>query len=204
MTTIIAVACAKGGCAKTTTTMQLAGILARWGYQTVVLDADNTGGATKWAMGASDTGDGLAFAVNPVNKATLNRQLIQRQHPNAWVFIDTPPSDTGTIQQAIDCADATIIPTQPSAMDLRLAGETYRATPNAVVLVTRAKLNTRLTKDTLAQLDEAGIARFENVVTDREAVKRMPGTNQLDMTEYSSVAQELIEFMKSLGVEDGE
>lgn len=204
MAHIITIACAKGGCAKTTTTMQLAGILARWGYPTVVLDADNTGGATKWSMSATEDGTDPAFPVTPVNKAMLDRKLIQRRNPDAWVFIDTPPSDTGTIQQAIDCADATIIPTQPSAMDLRLAGETYRATPNAVLLVTRAKRNTVLTKDTLAQLDDAHIARFETVVSDREDIKRMPGTNQLDMKEYSSVAQELIDFVKGLDAEDGE
>lgn len=197
MTVIITVACAKGGCTKTTTSMQLAGILARWGYNTAVLDADNTGGATKWAMSAMET-EPLAFPVSPVNRATLNRSLIQAQHPDSWVFIDTPPSDTGIIQQAVDCADATIIPAQPSVMDLRLAGETYQVTPNAVVLLVRVKRNTILTNSTISQLDEQRIARFETTVSEREAVKRLAGTNQLDMLEYSSVAQELIELMRTL------
>lgn len=200
MTIIIAVGCAKGGVAKTTTAMQLAGLLTRWGRHAVVLDADNTGGATKWAMTAMDNSDSLEFPVSPVNQVTLNRELIQRQYPDTWVIIDTPPSDTGVIQLAFNAADVIIIPTQPSMMDLRLAAETYRAVSSdsrtAIVLVTRAKLNTRLTNETKEQLDGLEVTRFETVIRDREAVKGMAGTSQLDMEDYSSVAHELIEFVE--------
>lgn len=200
MTIIIAVGCAKGGVAKTTTAMQLAGLLTRWGRRAVVLDADNTGGATKWVMTAMDNGDSLEFPVSPVNQVTLNRELIQRQYPDTWVIIDTPPSDTGVIQLAFNAADVIIIPTQPSMMDLRLAAETYRAVSSdsrtAIVLVTRAKLNTRLTNETKEQLDGLEVTRFETVIRDREAVKGMAGTSQLDMEDYSSVAHELIEFVE--------
>lgn len=200
MTIIIAVGCAKGGVAKTTTAMQLAGLLTRWGRHAVVLDADNTGGATKWAMTAMDNSDSLEFPVSPVNQVTLNRELIQRQYPDTWVIIDTPPSDTGVIQLAFNVADVIIIPTQPSMMDLRLAAETYRAVSSdsrtAIVLVTRAKLNTRLTNETKEQLDGLEVTRFETVIRDREAVKGMAGTSQLDMEDYSSVAHELIEFVE--------
>lgn len=200
MTIIIAVGCAKGGVAKTTTAMQLAGLLTRWGRHAVVLDADNTGGATKWAMTAMDNSDSLEFPVSPVNQVTLNRELIQRQYPDTWVIIDTPPSDTGVIQLAFNAADVIIIPTQPSMINIRLAAETYRAVSSdsrtAIVLVTRAKLNTRLTNETKEQLDGLEVTRFETVIRDREAVKGMAGTSQLDMEDYSSVAHELIEFVE--------
>lgn len=200
-TTIITVACAKGGCTKTTTSMMLAGLLARRGHQTAVLDADNTGGATKWAMYVLENGEQLPFPVTAVNRVTLDRKLIERQYPDHWVFIDTPPSDTGTIQKAIDAADLTIIPTQPSIVDLRLAGETYEATPNAVVLLARVKPNTILTRDALAELDGAQIARFETVISEREEMKRIYGTTRVDLKEYSSVAQELIDLMAQIGKE---
>ena len=54
-TRVVTVACAKGGVMKTTTSMQLAGHLARRmrhddePVNVVVLDSDNTGGATRWA-----------------------------------------------------------------------------------------------------------------------------------------------------------
>lgn len=197
-THIIAVACAKGGCTKTTTSMQLAGILHKQGYKTVVLDADNTGGATKWAMIAAKTGQPVSFPVTPVNKATLDRNLIRQQYPDSWVFIDTPPSDTGTIQLAIDCADVTIIPAQPSVMDLQLAGDTYRATPNAVVLLTRVRHNTILTTGTLQELDDSGITRFDTTIKEKEAIKRMAGTSETDKLDYPDVARELVEYVNSL------
>lgn len=197
MTKVIAVACAKGGCSKTTTSMNLAGILHRWGYPTVVLDADNTGGATKWAMYVLQAGKQLGFSVTPVNKVTLDRRLIEQQYPDSWVFIDTPPSDTGIIDQAIGCADVTIIPTQPSTLDLTLAGETYRGTPNGIILLTRVKKNTILTKNALEDLDSDNVFRFQTTISERESIKQQPGTVDLDMQEYSSVAQELVDFIKS-------
>lgn len=202
-THIIAVACAKGGCAKTTTSMQLAGILDRWGRRTVVLDSDNTGGASKWAMLAADAGDPPAFPVVHVDRSGLDRKRILADHPGEWVFIDTPPTDLDTIQAAIDCADVTIIPTQPSVMDLRLAGETFRATGNAIVLLTRAKRNTTLTRDTIAYLDEEEITRFDTIIGDRQPVMRSVGSSELDMKEYSSVAQELIDYVDGME-EEGE
>lgn len=202
MTIIITTACAKGGCTKTTTTMQLAGLFARRGYKTAVLDSDNTGGATKWAQYVIESGERLAFPVVPANRATLDRKYIQTEYPDHLVFIDTPPSDTGTIQKAIDAADLTIIPTQPSIVDLRLAGETYQATPNALVLLTRVKPRTILTRDALKELDDAEIARFETVVSEREEMKRMYGTTGLDFKEYSSVAQELEEVLDTIKKEE--
>lgn len=197
-THIITIACAKGGCTKTTTSMQLAGILTRWGRPSIVLDADVTGGATKWSLLAQQNNDPLNFPVLPVNRAMLDRRMIETQHAGKWVFIDTPPTETGIIQDAIDIADATIIPTQPSPLDLTLAGETFAATPNAVVLLTRVKKGTVLTKETLADLDGNGITRFEHVISEREAVKRMAGTSRLDMQEYDEVAKELLDFINQL------
>lgn len=200
-THIITVACAKGGCAKTTTSMQLAGILNRWGRKTTVLDADNTGGATKWARLAEEAGDPVAFPVLHVDGRGLDRRRIIAEHAGEWVFIDTPPSGIDVIQKAIGCADVTIIPTQPSIIDLQLAGETFRATGDAIVLLTRAKRNTNLTRDTIAYLDGEGIARFDTIVGDRQALMRAVGGSDLDMREYSGVAQELVEYVDGM---DGE
>lgn len=198
-TRIVTVACAKGGCAKTTTTMQLAGLIQRREARNgnpdavVVLDEDNTGGATKWAMIAAERGMPLDYPVETLNPAMLTREWVARKYAGKWVFIDTPPSDVSVIQKAVKCADLTIIPTQPSIADTLLASETYAATPNGLVLVGRVKPRTRLTRETLEDLDEEHVARFETTVSEREDIKRMVGTNLVDMREFSGVADELVD-----------
>lgn len=199
---IITVACAKGGATKTTTSMLIAGSLARRGEKVVVLDTDNTGGATKWADYVEDGGGSLGFSVVPTPRPRVNRERISRLY-EGWVIIDTPPSDTATIQAAINAADVTIVPTQPATADLTLAGETYDSSPNAVVLLVRVKPRTTLARDAIAELDGARVNRFETVVTEREGIKRLYGTTQIDNKEYGSVTQELIDYVASLG-KDGE
>lgn len=208
---IIAVVNKKGGVTKTTTSMQLAGWLAKWGNEVTVLDTDSTGGATKWAEGVEDENErriaegrepvSLGFQVVPANETSLNRDRLLRRY-RGWVIIDTPPVQTGIIQKAVDAADVTIIPCEPSMLSLYLAGETFAETPHSIVLLTRTKRNTRLTKESLEELDSNDTRRFDTVVTEREAIKRMAGTTQLDSQEYSSVAQELIDYMDMIDAEE--
>lgn len=207
-TRVVTVACAKGGVMKTTTSMQLAGHLARRmrhadePVNVVVLDSDNTGGATRWAMVAQEADMPLPFDVTPVNQVMLSRDWIEHHYPNHWVIIDTPPSDTTVIQKAIDSADVTIIPTQPSGMDMMLAGETYAATPNSIVLLGRVKPRTRLTRETLQELDDNEITRFDTIISEREEIKRIVGTDRVDMKEYSGVADELVDVFRQLEQEE--
>lgn len=214
MTThIIPIACAKGGVTKTTTAMLLAASLHKRGLPVVVLDTDNTGGATKWEetvyeqnqtarRQAQNTGQtihaaNLGFEVTPANQATMNRRRLQEKYPDTWIIIDTPPSDTGTIQKAIDIGDVTIIPTQTSAADLRLAGETYAAAPRSIILLTRVKAHTRLAKQAIKELDDAHITRFETLIPERESIRAAYGTATTD-PQYASVAQELIDYIGQL------
>ena len=214
MTThIIPIACAKGGVTKTTTAMLLAASLHKRGLPVVVLDTDNTGGATKWEetvyeqnqtarQQAQNTGQtihaaNLGFEVTPANQATMNRRRLQEKYPDTWIIIDTPPSDTGTIQKAIDIGDVTIIPTQTSAADLRLAGETYAAAPRSIILLTRVKANTKLARQAIKELDDAHITRFETLIPERESIRAAYGTATTD-PQYASVAQELIDYISQL------
>lgn len=215
MPVIITSAIIKGGSAKTTTSMQIAGLLARQGYKVAVLDSDNTGGATLWEdyvlqedeHRKNENPDApdytLGFTVTPVNEANLSNpeRLRSKYADYDWVIIDTPPSDAGVMQAAINCADVTIIPSQPSVSDLTHAGRTYSAARNGIVLLTRVKPRTKLARNAIAELDAEGITRFETYISEREAIKAMYGTNELDNAEYSSVVSELTDYIKSLGRE---
>lgn len=223
-TRIIAVACNKGGVAKTTTTMQIAASLAKRGENVVVLDADQTGGATNWEETVHETNqqrkeeadektretgrphhyrsDDLGFEVIPANQASLNRKRIIEKYPGRWILIDTPPSDMGTIQMAINAADVTIIPTQPGQADLVKAGETYAAADSAVILLTRVKRNTIAAREALSEIDGMNAARFEQVISERESIRNLVGTTKTDTLEYPAVTNELVELVHQ--IEDDE
>ena len=209
-TILVAVACIKGGVGKTTTAMSIAACLARRGEKVTVLDADNTGGATLWEeyvheeddrRRVEDEANGVAhkpyklnFDVVQTNEAVLARPDRIRERYQGWVIIDTPPSDAGTVQTALQSADVSIIPCTPSVSDLSHAGKTYAAARNGIVLVTMVKSNTKLYRAAIQQLDDLHITRFENVIYQREAIKSLYGTNQFK-TDYVDVTQELIEYL---------
>ena len=208
--TIITIAIIKGGSGKTTTSMALAEGLTMRGKTVTVLDSDNTGGATLWQEYVANENDRrqhddpnatpykLGFDVQPVNTALLDRtRILNRYKDYDYIIIDTPPSDAGVMQAALDCADVTIIPCQPSVSDMTHAGKTYMACRNGIVLLTRVKPRTRLARNAIEELDTNGIPRFETVITEREAIKNMYGTTQRDKTEYPSVVQELLDYLES-------
>lgn len=223
-TRIITVACNKGGVAKTTTTMQIAASLAKRGEKVIVLDADQTGGATNWEETVHETNqqrkaeadektqqtgrphhykpDTLGFEVIPANQASLNRKRICEKYPGQWIIIDTPPSDMGTIQMAINAADVTIVPTQPGQADLVKAGETYAAADRAVILLTRVKRNTIAAREALNEIDGMDAARFEQVISERESIRNLVGTAKTDTLEYPAVTNELVELIHDLENEE--
>lgn len=178
--------------------MMLAGEIAKRGDKVIVFDTDNTEGATIWDEYVYEEHGKLPFPVEPMNLHGLNRERLLAKYPNTWIFIDTPASSMDVIQRAMDISDVTIVPTQPGVADRRQAGMTYMATNNAVVLLTRMRRGTKLSEDAIHELDGSETTRFETVVHEREAIRRMYGTTNTDNAEYASVASELIDYVQQL------
>ncbi len=84
----------------------------------------------------------------------------------AAIIIDTPARDSTVIQNAIEASDFVIVPTQAAGLDLSRVWETLPAitTQMYAVLITSARLNTKLLNDTIATLEDQGISRFDTIV----------------------------------------
>lgn len=198
MPTIITIANLKGGAAKTTTTMLIAASLNHRGNKVAVLDADPTGGATRWSMLAQQAGMPLDYPVTPINQLQLDRDWLTGQYADRdWLLIDTPPADSLTIRKATEAADVTVIPTQPSTLDLTQAGDAYTTAPNGIILLTRVKNRTIVTNNAIAFFDKADLRRFEQPISEREQIKRLAGTPGTDR-QYDDVTQELIDYIKQM------
>ncbi|ALA67861.1 ParA family protein [Corynebacterium lactis] len=177
--TTIAICNNKGGTGKTTSTIMLATYFSTLGKNVAVLDADPQGSATDWSLLAAEANNPLPFPVTPVNKRSISISPTGAD----IVLIDCPPGDPALIDAALRTADAVIVPTSPSGIEVARMWETLEIITDkpAAVLITSAQLNTTTLEDLLNALDEAGVPTFSNIILARQAIKRAWGTTPLPM-----------------------
>lgn len=165
---ILVVANQKGGCGKTTITMQVGGALGRTGHRVLIVDADPQGTATRWAASATDESPfpahvaGLAAAGGKVH-----REVKKYLDSYDYILVDCPPAvDSPVPQSALLIADVALVPIIPSPADLWAAtgtrGFIERATDintalQARMVVNMLQSNTSLSKEVLEVLEDFGI-----------------------------------------------
>jgi chromosome partitioning protein len=161
---VIVVAGSKGGAGKTLVSISVAGVLARQGIDVVLIDADPTRAAHRFAtvtyegpplkVVAEDDEDRLAHLIGD----------LRQQH--RVVLVDTPGFANLASSVAIASADYVLIPCKSSEADLfearktaekvrSLAVTTRRAIPAAVVL--NSVRTTAVAQHAAAEVADAGL-----------------------------------------------
>jgi chromosome partitioning protein len=106
----------KGGCGKTTTAMNLAGVFTKIGYSVLVVDADPQKSALRWARAAGE--GSLPFHVETEASSKIEYDL---------VFVDCPPGMEGNtiagreVRNFIARSDGILVPLMPSSLDYSAA-----------------------------------------------------------------------------------
>ncbi len=125
---ILAVVNQKGGCSKTTLSLNLAAAMAAEQRKVLLIDADPQQTAQDWAAVRTIA---PTFQVVGMAKPVLHRDLPRLAKDYDDIVIDGAPRNYEVARSAIASADLVLIPVQPSGADFWASRET-------VALVKRA------------------------------------------------------------------
>lgn len=173
----------KGGCGKTSLSMQVAGGFAHRGYRTLIVDADPQGTATRWSSAAPDdnpfpaTVAGLSAAGGKVH-----REVQKFINDYDLIVIDCPPAvDSPVPQSALMVSDLALVPVIPSPTDLWAAvgirdlikrTQDVNETLQARLVPNMVQPNTTLAKEALDLLRDFGIPTAQNSFSLRTAYRQ--------------------------------
>lgn len=154
---IIVLASQKGGVGKTTLSGHLSVQSALDGSKVALIDTDQQGSLSAWWNVRKN--EQPVFISSSI--ATLQKNVeALRQAGFDYLFVDTPPAVTSTIQSVVELADLVVIPTRPSPHDLRAVGATVdivnECNKKMIFVINGAAYRARITTDAAIALSQHG------------------------------------------------
>ncbi|WP_341763557.1 ParA family partition ATPase [Candidatus Tisiphia endosymbiont of Beris chalybata] len=174
-TKVITVANQKGGCGKTTITMQLAGALGHDSLKILVVDADPQGTATRWASNAKEDDPFPAYIAGlSAAGMKVHQEVKKYMGQYDYIIIDCPPAvDSQISQSALLISDLVLIPIVPSPADLWAAVgiqeliERIKSVNDGLMarlVINMCQSNLNLTQEVLEVLHDFGIEMLKSRV----------------------------------------
>lgn len=217
---VVVTANPKGGAGKSTATLVLATTLAAQGATVTVLDCDPNKPIVDWRTGASKS---PVRVIGEVTESNVLSLIKDEASTRQFVFLDLEGTASRLVSRAISRADLVIIPLQASGIDARQASRAVdlireeeemlnRRIPYRVLFTrTNAAIPTRIERDIVSSLVEAGLPRFETHLRERQAFKQIFGArlslDELDPTAVNGLpeavrnAQAIADELVSLFIE---
>ena len=194
----------QGGAGKTTMVMALAGTLAAEVLRIAVVDADPNRAYASWSK---DAYEGPTVVVRAeADEARLAEAIDDLVSNMDLVLVDTAGFGNRAALLAIAAADAVLVPCTPSRADIEQAAQTLNLVEGtaraarrpipALVVPSRLKLVTAVSRHALAELDAAGLTRSETGLGDRVAFAEMTFSGRIPMS--GEAAQEIAELIADL------
>ena len=196
----------KGGCSKTTLSLNLAAAMAAEGKKVLLIDADPQQTAQDWAAIRSIPS---TFQVIGLSKPVLHRDLPKLSADYDEVVIDGAPRNYETARSAIASADYVLIPVQPSGADFWASRETvqlvkearsFKETQKAAFVVSRKIGRTVLSRTILEALASFELPILKNGTTQRVvyAEALTGGTTVVEMQPYGEATFEIKRILKEI------
>lgn len=170
---IITISQGKGGAAKTTTAVNLAGALKELGYKVALCDWDvEKPDAVSWAA----QGDSIDW-VNKIDKEDPVKNIDELKMSHDVLVFDTPPNYESNAFKAVMASDYVIIPSSNNFLEQdntknavslpTLSGKPFK------ILMSKVKKGTKEGKEMLDQVISKDIS-FNVVITERNVVAQSP------------------------------
>jgi chromosome partitioning protein len=203
--TIITIASSKGGPGKTTLTQLIVGTLAAEGVTVAALDADPTGGLSRWATRLYE---GPPFTCHHEAEDARLAHLIHRVAKEAdVVVVDTAGFGNRAATVAMTAADGVLIPMVPGEGDVTEAGRTVelvagvasaarRDIPSRVIL-NRVRSSTTLSKHAAAEA--AFLPKLDASLSDLVAYGEMGFSGRMPTGKAGTEVAALMAELRSLG-----
>lgn len=170
--TVVSIVNQKGGVGKTTLAIHLATALAERS-SVVLVDADPQGSALDWQAQRDAS---ASFPVVGLARPILHREVRRLAPGCSWIIIDSPPRASSLTRSAIAASDLTLIPVQPSPLDiwasqdiLRILDEVSPMMPSlcARFVVNRLFAGTHLAREVHQALDSFNVPTLNTVIRNR-------------------------------------
>jgi len=195
---IIVLASQKGGAGKTTLCGHLSVEASLAGHKVALIDTDPQGSLAAWWNERES--ESPAFISSSILKLQNDIKLIKNEGFE-YLFIDTPPAVTETIETVVGVADLVVIPTRPSPHDLRAVGKTVDIVNDCnkrmVFVINGAANRARISTDAAIALSQHG-AVCPTVIYQRTdfASSMIDGRTVQEMDKASKSAIEVGELWK--------
>lgn len=175
----IALISQKGGVGKTTLAIGLAVAAQKDGYSAAILDLDPQASAAFW----HDTRNNETPAVVAVPASRLKHMLdAARESGCTFAVIDTPPFAKDIAFEAVQHADAVLIPTRPAVLDVMAMVKTFEVVRHyqkpATVVLTLCPPKGREIVDTIDTIRSLGADLAAPHIHNRIAYSRAQQTGR--------------------------
>jgi len=203
---ILAVINQKGGCSKTTLSLNLAAAMAAEGRKVLLIDADPQQTSQDWAAVRTIP---PTFQVIGLSKPVLHRDLPTLSKDYDDVVIDGAPRNYEVARSAIASADMILIPVQPSGADFWASRETvqlvkesnaFKETQKAAFVISR-----KIGRTVIGRNIHEALAGFEIPILKAGTMQRVGyaealtgGTTVIEMQPKGEGAMEIRRILKEI------
>lgn len=211
MAQIIGILNPKGGCGKTTLTVNLARAIQEQGKSALIVDTDPQGTARDWSLAAQENfPDTKRTPLIALDRPTIHKDLPELAASFDFVLLDGAAKLQQMTSSTLQVTDIVLIPVQPSLADVWSASDLvalikerqtlFNGKPKAAFIVSRQTANTRLASDISEVLTDLGLSLLESRTTNRvgyvEALSS--GSTVIDLDPRSPAALEIRAIAREL------
>ncbi|UKA52176.1 AAA family ATPase (plasmid) [Arthrobacter sp. FW305-123] len=115
---IVTIGSLKGGCSKSTLTVNLAAELVRQGKKVTIVDADPIASTTNWIADREERSPDLPSIIGVQKKGNLRATLLDLDEAADFVIVDTGGYDSQELRTAATASDVLVVPMKASPLDL--------------------------------------------------------------------------------------